>query len=152
MRYLLFHTISDRQLGAGLGNETKHVLPHLPQASGPPLLPLALDLLPAVTSLSLPSTTTWQCSLEGNNWDVGVKSMTFTFWILSQWYAQWDWGNWIMYLVEKTGLSNCYQIKVITLWNRMFTHYIYCTTVVCVSVDCIGCANHSCLESIRMGG
>ena len=44
------------------------------QASGAPLLPLALDHLPAVTSPSLPLTTTRQCYLEETNRD--AESMT----------------------------------------------------------------------------
>ena len=70
--------------GCKTGNESKHVLLHLPQASGPPLPPLALDLLPAPTFPLLPLTTTRQCSLEVTNQDVAVESMTVIFWILSQ--------------------------------------------------------------------
>ena len=80
------------------------VLLHLPQASGPPLPPLALDLLPVTTSPSPPLTTTKQCSLEGDNHM--SESMTATSWILSQWYAQRNCDNSIMH-------SKCYQMKVI---------------------------------------
>ena len=62
------------------------VLLQLPQASGPPLPLLALDLLPVLLSPSLLLTTTRQCSLEGDNHM--AESVTATSWILSQWYAQ----------------------------------------------------------------
>ena len=115
MHYPLFHTASDRQLGAGLhGNETKHVLLHLPQASGPLLPPLALGLLPAGISPLLPLTTTRQCSSEGTNREVALESMTVIFLILNQWYAKRDCDNSIMHLVGGTELSKCYQMKVIT--------------------------------------
>ena len=52
------------------------------QASGSPLPPLALDLLPVTTSPSLPLTATRQCSLEGDKQNV-TESMTATSWILS---------------------------------------------------------------------
>ena len=79
------------------------MLLYLPQASGPLLLPLALDPLPVVASPSLPLTTTRQCSLEGTNQDVAVESVTVIFWILSQWYAQRDCDNSFLH-------SKCYQI------------------------------------------
>ena len=63
------------------------VISHLSQASGPPLPPLVLDLLPVHSSLSLQLTTTRQCSLEGTNRDVAVESMIVISWILSQWYT-----------------------------------------------------------------
>ena len=63
------------------------VLLHLSQASGPPQPPLALDHLPVAISLSLPLTTTRQCSLQVVNQNV-AESVTATSWILSQWYAQ----------------------------------------------------------------
>ena len=59
------------------------------QASGPPLIQLALGPLPAPTSHSLPLTITRQYFLEGTNQEV-TKSMTAILWILSQWYAQID--------------------------------------------------------------
>ena len=59
---------------------------HLPQASGPPLPLLALDLLPVAISPSLPLTTARQCSLEEDN-NV-VESVTAILWILKQWYIQ----------------------------------------------------------------
>ena len=116
--------------GCRTGNNTKLVLLHLPQASGPPLLPLALDLLPAPTFPLLPLTTTRQCSLEVTNQDVAVESMTVIFWILSQWYAQRNCDNWIM-------PSKCYEMKIITLWNWMFTSAIYWTTIVCCMFVCM---------------
>ena len=59
------------------------------QASGPLLLPLALGLLPVISSPSLPLMTTRQYCSEGNNHDV-AESMTVFLWILSQWYVQRD--------------------------------------------------------------
>ena len=63
------------------------MLLHFPQASGPPLPPLAVDLLPVCSSLSLPLTTTRLCSLQVVNQNM-AESVTATSWILSQWYAQ----------------------------------------------------------------
>ena len=93
----LFSYCKWQTAGCRTGNETKHVLLHLPQASGPPLPPLALGLLPVAASPSPPLTITRQCCLEGTNQDVAVKSMTVIFWILSQWYAQRDCDNSIMH-------------------------------------------------------
>ena len=59
---------------------------HLPQASGPPLPLLALDLLPVAISPSLQLTTARQCFLEEEN-NV-VESVTAILWILRQWYIQ----------------------------------------------------------------
>ena len=124
-----------RTAGCRTGNKAEHVLLDLPQESGPPLPPLALDPLPVPASPSLPLTTTRQCSLEGSNRDVTVESMTVIFWILSQWYAQRDCDNSIMHLVGGTELSKWYQMKVITSRNRMpFTSAIYWSTVVCMYI------------------
>ena len=66
--------------------ENFFALIHFLQASGRPLPPLALDLLPVVSFPLLPLMTTRQCSLEGDNQD-RVESVTAISWTLSQWYA-----------------------------------------------------------------
>ena len=128
------------------GNKTKHVLLHLiPQASGPPLPPVALGHLLAVTSPSLPLMTTRQCSLEETNQDVAVESMNVIFWIFCQWYAQRNCDNYLNYGI--TGRDRIVQV----LSNE--GHYIvkqnykyHLPNHGCVFVYCIGYTNHSCLH------
>ena len=112
------------------------MLLYLPQASGPPLPPMALGHLLAVTSLSPPLMTTRQCSLEGTNQHVTVESMTVIFWISSQWYAQRDCDDSVMHSVGGTELSKCYQMKVILHCETECLQVPFTEPQLCVCVLC----------------